>query len=431
MGVSSARPAGAVEDTEPSAGDQPARAVRVASVARNWLIGGDERRLWETSIAMAAQDGAVEQTLFVLNTDQNLTTPERSRWARMRESYLDAGIEVVEIGSDVDMRNLRQLREVAGVVRRLAGEFRRRGIQVVDARTGLCGLVGLLAARLGGVPVTTLTTYYTDSYDGPLRYPLGQLTVALSDAIISDAQATLDDFSEWRWSTRAELVRIRNGFTAQESSLDRAEARTSLGIPEEWGTVVGQVSRILRRKGWEVFIDAAAQVAEVNPDVRFIGVGFVVDENREYMNSLLERVESLGMTERLRFCSYPGSVADVHKAIDVFTHLSTIDSQPMAIHEAMAAASPTVVSGLSGNREIVEHRRSGLVADPGSAQSAAAAILELVDDPAFARALGQEARQRFLSHHSPEMLARSHIDLYHHLLEESGHRGRRRARSRS
>lgn len=407
----------------PAVTPPPERAIRVASVTRNWVIGGDERRLWETSLAMAAIPGAVEQVIFVLNDESVLSESERARWAAMRDDYRRAGIEVVELGSGVDMRTPGDLWEVARLVRRLVVELRRRGVQVVDARMGLGGLVALPAARLARVPVATLTTYYTSLYDGPYRYPLGQASVAMSDAVISDAQATLDDFAGWRLSRRAELVRIRNGFTATPSTLERAAARAALGIPEHWQTVVGQVSWVVPRKGWEVFIDSAAEVVAVRPDVGFIGVGHVGEGGRDFLAGLERRVRDAGLADHLHLVSYPGPVADVHRAVDVFTHLSLKDSQPMAIHEAMAAGTPTVVSGLPGNVEVVTDGVTGLVVEPGSARAAAKAILELVDDPARAAELGAASRARFEAEHTPQVLARSHVELYRRLLaavERSG-----------
>ena len=404
---------------------RPSRPLRVASVARNWTIGGDERRLHETALAMAAIPSAVEHTVFTLNDTKLLTDEEQKRWGSMLRAYGDAGIEVVELASTVDMRTPRDALEVLRLVRRLASEFRIRGIQVVDARMGLGGLLGIPAAKLARVPVTTLTLYYTRLYEGWFKSVLGQACVAGTDAVISDAQATLDDFADWRLVPRAPLVRIRNGFRIEGSRLDRAAAREALELPfDDDATVVGQVSWIYPRKGWETFIDAAQKVVEVRPDVRFVGVGFLDEGHRWYMEELEARVVRAGLSEHLVWRSYPGAIADVHAAIDVFTHLSLEDSQPMAIHEAMAAGSPTIVSDLSGTVEIVTDGETGLVAGAGSAAEAAKCMLALIDDPARAQELAEAGVRRFRDEHSPENLAESHLRLYRELLAQKAAGGR-------
>jgi glycosyltransferase involved in cell wall biosynthesis len=80
---------------------------------------------------------------------------------------------------------------------------------------------------------------------------------------------------------------------------------------------------------------------------------------------------------------------------------------PLAILEAAARGIPAVASDLGGMRELVEHRRTGLLVPPGDPPALAGAMLELAGDRALARELGRRARRRVLAcHGEDEYLAR-------------------------
>ncbi len=385
------------------------QALRVASVTRRLTVAGDETRLLNT--AMAYDADSVEHVVIVVSP----TDEEQDRWVgSMRERYRANGIKVVELG--LELGGWRGAVNTARAVTRLAEELRRHRIDVVDARLGTPTALGLMAARLAGAPVVVSTAYYASFWSSPAKYAVGQACMARVDALISDARATLDDFDRWRWSRRADLVLIQNGVPPATSELGREEARARLGLPSDPTIpVIGQISRIIPRKGYETLLDAARLVLDQRPDVAFVGVGFVA-ENREFLNQLNASAKLLGIADRVRLLSYPGPIGDVYAAIDIFAHLSTEDSSPTAIHENMSVGRPAVITSLPGNLEIAEDRVDALLVPPGDPERAAAAMLELLGDSALANRLGVAARQRYEERHRPEMMAAAHESLFRRLL---------------
>ena len=384
------------------------RRLRVASVARIASIGGDENRLLQT--ALSRDPARVDQCVLIIDPEEGLSERERGRWADMRRAYADAGVEVVDLcGAPV------------AVAARLRNELRRRRIDVLDARMGRPVTLGLPAARAAGVPVATFTTYYTSLFDPPFRYLVGQAVVAGVDAIISDARATLDDFERWRWSPRAELALIRNGILPVVSTLRRDQARATLGLPDTPGLrIVGQVSRVIPRKAFDVFLRAARLAVDVEDDLAFAAVGFVAEDDRAHHEELLALRDELGLRDHVHFLAHPGPVGDVYAALDVFAHLSYADSSPFAIHESMSAGMPSVISALPGNRELVDDGATGLLVPAGDAAAAAAAMLRLVRDPALADRLGRAAADRFVERHQPHQMAAAHLELWERLLRAKG-----------
>jgi len=84
--------------------------------------------------------------------------------------------------------------------------------------------------------------------------------------------------------------------------------------------------------------------------------------------------------------------------------------------EALAHAKPVVSTAIGAEGIAVENRRHLLIAD--GAEAFAAACLELLNDPAFARSLGRHGRARVRQRYTPEVaaahLARAYQALYDH-----------------
>jgi glycosyltransferase involved in cell wall biosynthesis len=71
-----------------------------------------------------------------------------------------------------------------------------------------------------------------------------------------------------------------------------------------------------------------------------------------------------------------------------------------ALLEAMACALPSVATSVGGNCQLVQQGRTGFLVPTEDSDAAAARLLELLDHPALARTMGQEARLLIEEHYS-------------------------------
>ena len=86
-----------------------------------------------------------------------------------------------------------------------------------------------------------------------------------------------------------------------------------------------------------------------------------------------------------------------------------------AVMEAMAAGRPIVATGVGGTPELLRDR--GMLVPPGDPPALAAAIEQLLADPARAAALGQRARAWSLAHLRQDQMVDEHVRIYSDLLE--------------
>jgi glycosyltransferase involved in cell wall biosynthesis len=95
---------------------------------------------------------------------------------------------------------------------------------------------------------------------------------------------------------------------------------------------------------------------------------------------------------------------------------SSFDNSPNCVLEANACERPVVATRVGGVPRYVTEGENGLLADGNDAPGFAQAILELLDHPERARAMGEAGRTRILARHSWRKSAEKLVALYDRLL---------------
>lgn len=105
------------------------------------------------------------------------------------------------------------------------------------------------------------------------------------------------------------------------------------------------------------------------------------------------RANALGLGDGVRFLGQRGDVPTLLAGASVALHASRYEGSPLTVMEAMAAGVPIVATAAGGMDELVREGETGFVT-PFDAQAIADRIVELLDDPAKAAAMGDVGRQR-------------------------------------
>lgn len=180
--------------------------------------------------------------------------------------------------------------------------------------------------------------------------------------------------------------------TAQE----RAEVRSKYGIPIDALMVLGQ-SRLVPRKGFDVLLQAGANLSTKYPSLKIVIGGSGRDRER------LEKVATAAGSPALFLGRVPeADLAAIHGAADVFGMLCRnrwggLEQEGFGIVflEAAASGVPQLAGRSGGAAEAVVDDETGLVVrDPGSVTDVTAALDRLLADGALRNRLGQAARAR-------------------------------------
>jgi glycosyltransferase involved in cell wall biosynthesis len=208
------------------------------------------------------------------------------------------------------------------------------------------------------------------------------------------------------------LVIIHNGIDlAPFMSGDRAKAREALGLDTD-AFVVGIVAAMRPEKDHQTFLDAAALLAERLQRARFVLVG----DGPERVG-IEERLAELGLLERVLLTGARHDVEQLLPAFDVVSLASvTIETLPMAIIEAMAAAIPVVATDVGGLRELVVPGRTGELVGIRDPSALAACWAHLAENPDVAQAMGAAGRDKAVHEFSGEKMVSRYEDLFDHVL---------------
>ena len=176
--------------------------------------------------------------------------------------------------------------------------------------------------------------------------------------------------------------------TGRFRPLDRAEARSRLGIPADEETLL-YVGRLDRIKGADVLLRAAAGLLAGRP--RLGGVRLVGGEvDADYATGLRALAAELNVADRVSWIgTVPNDELPWHyAAADVVIVPSYSESYSIVAAEAMACGTPVVASNVPGPASFIEDGVSGRLVAAGDAPALARAIYEVLDDEELRQRIG-------------------------------------------
>jgi alpha-maltose-1-phosphate synthase len=296
------------------------------------------------------------------------------------------------------------------------------GADLVHSHTWYANLAGHLSSLLYGVP-HVLTAHSLE----PLRpwkaeqlgggYALSswcERTAMLSaSAIIAVSNGMAADIHVSYPEVPADRVHvIHNGIDAHQYSPDPGrDVLDRFGIDPAQPSVVF-VGRVTRQKGLPVLLRAAEWI---DPAAQLVLCAGQADTAEL-------QAEVTGLVDHLRVSRsgviwLPGMLAK-SEVIQILSHATVFvcpsEYEPLGSVnlEAMACGSAVVASAVGGIPEVVADGESGLLVPVGDEAALAAAINELIGDPARAAEFGARGRQRAVADFSWDRIAAQTAELY-------------------
>ncbi|MEZ0369998.1 MAG: glycosyltransferase family 4 protein [Candidatus Sericytochromatia bacterium] len=196
---------------------------------------------------------------------------------------------------------------------------------------------------------------------------------------------------------------------------DAWEFRRHLAADHE--PLIVSVGRMVPEKGFQVMVSAAADVLQDFPNARFViaGKGPMLEELRH-------RVRALGIEDRFLL---PGYVSDLDllkllRVADVGLCPSIYEPFGIVALEVMAARTPVVVSDTGGLSGVVEHGVTGIKTYPGSPDSLAWGIKQVLYHPDWGKWMVDQAYQRLIDTFNWDIIADQTKQVYRRVAQEAG-----------
>ncbi len=311
--------------------------------------------------------------------------------------------------------------------RALVRLIRRRGIEMVHAHWILPnGYVAARAAARAGIPYA-VTLHGSDVFmaeRNPVFRRLARRALA-GAAHLTSCSAELKErlLAVGGREHESKVLLVPNGTDpAVEGGADSGEVRHRHGIAPGDRPVVA-VGRLVDKKGFRYLLEAMPAILAREPRARL-----VIGGGGDLLPELRAQAEALGVAGRVTFTgglSHPEVLALI-SAAEVFVMPSVrdpkgnVDGLPIVVLEAMAAAKPVVGTDVSGLPLAVTHGESGLLVPEKDPPALAAAVGELLADPARGSALGRAGARRVREELNWDSIAGIHDRLYRQALAGTG-----------
>ncbi len=278
------------------------------------------------------------------------------------------------------------------------GDALGEGCDLIHTHYWASGLAGLEVSRRFDIP--HVTTFHTIaavkeqaselSPEPHERHEAERAIARGADGVVAWTPFEQDTLVSMLGAERERIAVAPIGVdTERFRPLDRAEARSRLGIPRDEETLL-YVGRLDRIKGADVLVRTAGLLAE-RPQMRVRFVGGEVDA--DYAAGLRALALELGIAERI---SWTGVVPNdelpwYYAAADMVIVPSYSESFSIVAAEAMACRTPVVASDVPGPASFIEDGVSGRLVPAGNAPALARTICELLDDGELRQRLGRGA----------------------------------------
>lgn len=370
------------------------RPVRLLLVTDSLEVGGAERHVVDLAVAL-------HQKGFEVVVACSASGP-------LAQPLLGAGVPVKPL---LDRKVKRRVSLTYAL--RLRRLMKGARFDLVHAHVYASGAAAALASLGSGVPLV-LTEHTEALWQGRRARTVSRFVYARARHIIVVSNAIRRRLVKRDGVPPNLITVVPNAVSAVACT-----AAAPQGLPAELGEgpLVGVIARLQPEKGLDHFLKAAARVAALVPEARFIVVGD--GPLRGELEALARRI---GVGESVCFLGFRADAREVTGLLDVLVVPSLTEGSPLVVLEAMAAGVPVVASDVGGIPDQIRHEREGLLVPPGDPKALEVALLCLLRDPAYARVLGEEGRRRAHSEFGHGRMVRRIEEVYLEILGRSGAR---------
>ncbi len=179
------------------------------------------------------------------------------------------------------------------------------------------------------------------------------------------------------------------------------------------------VARLQYPKGIDVLLHAWARMMHEPGAWRTGLIPKLLIAGEGPLQPQLERIATeLSIQESVEFMGLQRDVVPLLQRAWGFVMPSRWEGMPNAVLEAMSTGLPTIATRVSGSEDIIVDGINGLLVEPEQPEELAHALRRIIEDPAFAQQLAQEARATVLRDYQLKRITEKCVDLYRQMLSK-------------
>lgn len=304
--------------------------------------------------------------------------------------------------------------------------FKKEKPDMVHSMTPKAGLLCMVAARVAKVPVRmhTFTGLVFPSCNGIRRRVLwlaDKITCKCATHINPEGEGVMMEMMDANL-TRKPLKLLGNGnvrgidldhyYKSTAIEEDGRQLRISMGIKyNEFVFIL--IGRLVGDKGINELISAFDRLRNLYPDIHLILVGKAENEFDPLKSKTYARMKTI------HNLYMPGFQEDVRPWLamaDALVFPSYREGFPNVVIEAGAMGLASIVSDISGSREIIHEGENGLIIPPKDEDALYQAMKRFVENPLLVRRLASHARDMVASRYEQGFVRKCLKDYYKKIL---------------
>jgi glycosyltransferase involved in cell wall biosynthesis len=293
---------------------------------------------------------------------------------------------------------------------------------IVETHLSKAGMVGRLAAALEGSALV-LHVYHghvLSGYFGAAKTWVARRAeralARVSDHLLAVSPRVKSDLICYGVAPEDRISVVEPGVDLEallRCRETRGVLRQELGLAPDV-PLVGIVGRLSPIKNHYLFLEVAARIAAVCPDVRFLVVG-----DGELGSAIREHAHRLKLSNRVMFAGWRSDLAQVYGDLDVLVSCSDNEGMPISLIEAMAAGCPVLATNVGGVPDLIDDHQTGLLVPARDPSRLTGALLRLLQDGELAHGLAASAQNRVRARFGMTRFVADMDGLYTRLLSES------------
>ena len=304
--------------------------------------------------------------------------------------------------------------------------FKKEKPFIVHTHTPKAGTVGMIAAKLAGVPnrLHTIAGLPLLEKTGVMRKLLNlveKLTYSCSTLILPNSLKLKRIILTEKFTSASKLKVIGHGSSngidtehyniAHVTEKEKEQLRESLNINEN-DTVFIFIGRIVKDKGINELVAAFNLLTKKHSRCKLLLIG----SRENHLDPLLSKTEIL-IKENI--CIIPTGVQkDIRPYVSI-SHALTFPSYregfPNVVLQASCMCLPCIVSDINGCNEIIEDQVNGLIIPVKNSEALESAMIYMIENPEKRLDMIKHSRKRILERYKQEFIWDESLKLYRSL----------------
>ncbi len=307
--------------------------------------------------------------------------------------------------------------------------FKKEKPDIVHTHTPKAGLLGMMAARIAGVPhrlhtVAGLPLVEAQGLKRKILNLTEKITYACAHQVYPNSYGLQNIILQNKFCSPQKLQVIGNGssngintqFFCKEniSTQDIENLKKNLNIPSS-AFVFVFVGRIVTDKGINELVAAFNQLPNHNQKVKLVLVGPLESD----LDPLFPETEALlKSNENIISVGFQKDVRPYFALADVLVFPSYREGFPNVVMQAGAMGLPCIVSDINGCNEIIQEGKNGSIVPVKNIDKLQAAMLKMIADKPWQDSLKANARPMIVSRYEQLSIWQAILKTYQALLKQ-------------